>query len=193
MHGLAEFWRRGGDGPLGSKTINESGGQTGGEAGIRTLGTAFEPYNGLANRRFRPLSHLTAELTIVAQELADSAICRDPPGPTRLTLPLRSFNQSRLSSSWFVDGSPDLLEPAHRVLVQLLAIKSSNPRLCEHAAPEFGPARACAAAFPHCPTAVGSKSGDSIRRAPRRVTRSAALYRAGMRATNPCPCRVPTT
>ena len=33
---------------------------TGGEAGIRTLGTGFSPYNGLANRRFRPLSHLTA-------------------------------------------------------------------------------------------------------------------------------------
>src|SRR5687767_12853520 len=32
----------------------------GGEAGIRTLGTGLSPYNGLANRRFRPLSHLTA-------------------------------------------------------------------------------------------------------------------------------------
>ena len=34
--------------------------KTGGEAGIRTLGTGLSPYNGLANRRFRPLSHLTA-------------------------------------------------------------------------------------------------------------------------------------
>ncbi len=33
----------------------------GGEAGIRTLGTGLSPYNGLANRRFRPLSHLTAD------------------------------------------------------------------------------------------------------------------------------------
>jgi hypothetical protein len=33
---------------------------TGGEAGIRTLGRVLKPYNGLANRRFRPLSHLTA-------------------------------------------------------------------------------------------------------------------------------------
>jgi hypothetical protein len=32
----------------------------GGEAGIRTLGTAFRPYNGLANRRLQPLGHLTA-------------------------------------------------------------------------------------------------------------------------------------
>src|SRR3954470_21445649 len=32
----------------------------GGEAGIRTLDTAFRPYNGLANRRLRPLGHLTA-------------------------------------------------------------------------------------------------------------------------------------
>ena len=32
---------------------------TGGEAGIRTLDTAFRPYNGLANRRLQPLGHLT--------------------------------------------------------------------------------------------------------------------------------------
>ena len=44
----------------GSKTINKTGGQTGGEAGIRTLDTAFGPYNGLANRRLQPLGHLTA-------------------------------------------------------------------------------------------------------------------------------------
>ena len=34
--------------------------EIGGEAGIRTLGTAFRPYNGLANRRLQPLGHLTA-------------------------------------------------------------------------------------------------------------------------------------
>src|SRR4051794_910325 len=36
------------------------GSETGGEAGIRTLGRAFRPYNGLANRRLQPLGHLTA-------------------------------------------------------------------------------------------------------------------------------------
>ena len=41
--------------------INESGGITGGEAGIRTLGRALRPYNGLANRRLQPLGHLTAD------------------------------------------------------------------------------------------------------------------------------------
>ena len=46
--------------PPGRKTINKSGGKVGGEAGIRTLGTTLRSYNGLANRRFRPLSHLTA-------------------------------------------------------------------------------------------------------------------------------------
>jgi hypothetical protein len=61
MHRLAEVWRRGGDGRSVSKTINESGHKTGGEAGIRTLDTAFGPYNGLANRRLRPLGHLTAQ------------------------------------------------------------------------------------------------------------------------------------
>jgi hypothetical protein len=60
MHRLAEVWRRGGDGRSGSKTINESGHKTGGEAGIRTLDRAFRPYNGLANRRLQPLGHLTA-------------------------------------------------------------------------------------------------------------------------------------
>ena len=60
MHRLAEVWRPGGDGPPGSKTINESGGKTGGEAGIRTLGRSLSPYNGLANRRLQPLGHLTA-------------------------------------------------------------------------------------------------------------------------------------
>jgi hypothetical protein len=32
---------------------------SGGEGGIRTLGTGFIPYNGLANRRIRPLCHLS--------------------------------------------------------------------------------------------------------------------------------------
>src|SRR5580698_2598304 len=31
-----------------------------GEGGIRTLDTAFGPYNGLANRRLRPLGHLSS-------------------------------------------------------------------------------------------------------------------------------------
>ena len=31
----------------------------GGEGGIRTLDTGLSQYNGLANRRFRPLSHLS--------------------------------------------------------------------------------------------------------------------------------------
>jgi hypothetical protein len=32
---------------------------TGGEGGIRTPGTGFGPYNGLANRRLQPLGHLS--------------------------------------------------------------------------------------------------------------------------------------
>ena len=35
---------------------------TGGEAGIRTREQGLSPVNGLANRRFRPLSHLSAKL-----------------------------------------------------------------------------------------------------------------------------------
>ena len=33
--------------------------QNGGERGIRTPDTAFNPYNGLANRRLQPLGHLS--------------------------------------------------------------------------------------------------------------------------------------
>ncbi len=36
-----------------------------GEAGIRTRGTGMTPYNGLANRRFQPLSHLSGKTLIV--------------------------------------------------------------------------------------------------------------------------------
>ena len=34
-----------------------------GEGGIRTRGTGLTPYNGLANRRFQPLSHLSNQLS----------------------------------------------------------------------------------------------------------------------------------
>ena len=33
--------------------------ESGGEGGIRTLGTGVSPYNGLANRRLQPLGHLS--------------------------------------------------------------------------------------------------------------------------------------
>ena len=42
--------------------------EIGGEAGIRTLGTAFRPYNGLANRRLQPLGHLTAPRKYTAEQ-----------------------------------------------------------------------------------------------------------------------------
>ncbi len=40
-HAVQSFGDGGGDGPLGAKTINESGGITGGEARIRTLRPRF--------------------------------------------------------------------------------------------------------------------------------------------------------
>ncbi len=36
--------------------------KAGGEGGIRTPGTGFSPYNGLANRRLQPLGHLSGEI-----------------------------------------------------------------------------------------------------------------------------------
>ena len=44
-----------------SRERSERVAKVGGEEGIRTLGTAFRPYNGLANRRLQPLGHLTAD------------------------------------------------------------------------------------------------------------------------------------
>jgi hypothetical protein len=41
----------------------------GGEGGIRTLGTGVSPYNGLANRRIRPLCHLS---DFINQQPADA-------------------------------------------------------------------------------------------------------------------------
>ena len=55
------FWQYGGNGPADVKTINRTGQEIGGEAGIRTLGRSLSPYNGLANRRLQPLGHLTAD------------------------------------------------------------------------------------------------------------------------------------
>ena len=40
-----------------SRQINSSAIKNGGGRGIRTLDTAFQPYNGLANRRLQPLGH----------------------------------------------------------------------------------------------------------------------------------------
>jgi hypothetical protein len=36
----------------------------GGERGIRTLDRAFQPYNGLANRRLQPLGHLSGAIVV---------------------------------------------------------------------------------------------------------------------------------
>jgi hypothetical protein len=49
----------------------------GGEGGIRTPGTGFSPYNGLANRRLKPLGHLSDIFPVagkVGRELLDHLI-----------------------------------------------------------------------------------------------------------------------
>jgi chaperonin GroES len=64
--------------------------KSGGEGGIRTLGSAFRHYDGLANRCFRPLSHLSGfwagQFTGYHSELAR---------PERLELPTYWFEASR--------------------------------------------------------------------------------------------------
>ncbi len=42
----------------------------GGEAGIRTLGAAIQPHNGLANRRLQPLGHLSLERSLECERRA---------------------------------------------------------------------------------------------------------------------------
>ncbi len=51
-----------GSGTRDARKSQEKCGITGGEAGIRTLGRAFRPYNGLANRRLQPPGHLTVDV-----------------------------------------------------------------------------------------------------------------------------------
>jgi hypothetical protein len=69
--------------------------EVGGEAGIRTLGRALRPYNGLANRRLQPLGHLTGLIFLTI-----SAIRR---GPIRLCSSLCSSSPN-LRSSVHLDG-----------------------------------------------------------------------------------------
>src|SRR3954454_14265383 len=47
------------DSPARTKLGAKRRAKSGGEAGIRTLGTTLRSYNGLANRRLQPLGHLT--------------------------------------------------------------------------------------------------------------------------------------
>ena len=67
---------------------------TGGEAGIRTLDTAFRPYNGLANRRLQPLGHLTVRgfPKDFAIRLARIGYCRASV-PTSVPKPTRGVPQ----------------------------------------------------------------------------------------------------
>ena len=56
LHNLAERERFD---PPRRNWFNPNSTQPCGEGGIRTLGTGLSPYNGLANRPFRPLRHLS--------------------------------------------------------------------------------------------------------------------------------------
>src|ERR1035438_1180666 len=48
---------------------------SGGEGGIRTLGTGVSPYNGLANRRIRPLCHLSDFVINYLQTSISEVLC----------------------------------------------------------------------------------------------------------------------
>ena len=53
----------------------------GGEAGIRTLGRVLKPYNGLANRRLKPLGHLTADLQVYVNSAFRVTLVAERRGP----------------------------------------------------------------------------------------------------------------
>src|SRR5690349_4018755 len=85
--------------------------EVGGEAGIRTLDTAFGPYNGLANRRLQPLGHLTVMVVrrwspVVGRHRSTALDCRSSIndyrrttiGPTTIDERL-STNDQRLSTN----------------------------------------------------------------------------------------------
>ena len=58
--------------------------QVGGDAGIRTLDRALQPYNGLANRRLQPLGHVSRAQSAPSDMPDTSARCkRSVPGRTR--------------------------------------------------------------------------------------------------------------
>jgi hypothetical protein len=47
--------------------------ESGGEGGIRTPGTSFSSYNGLANRRIQPLCHLSGDFIFSLTQFTEFA------------------------------------------------------------------------------------------------------------------------
>src|SRR5580700_2849424 len=75
----------------------------GGEGGIRTLGTGVSPYNGLANRRIRPLCHLSGVRVFISlTQLLDFQI--------RLTVDLA--RNSRIGGNAAVGSGHTVFSPA---------------------------------------------------------------------------------
>src|SRR3954467_11294043 len=72
------------------------GSEIGGEAGIRTLGTAFRPYNGLANRRLQPLGHLTGRVQVYARK----TLTRKRATATRWRRPPFKRSPSAKNTAW---------------------------------------------------------------------------------------------
>jgi hypothetical protein len=60
---------------------------SGGEAGIRTLGTGVSPYNGLANRRIQPLCHLSGWLGVQFTTAMAGSFAARPEAPVDPVLP----------------------------------------------------------------------------------------------------------
>ena len=72
----------------------------GGEAGIRTLGRVLKPYNGLANRRLKPLGHLTVTRTLSIREALS---CGNPAGPK--TAAVEAFLDYHYNAHFSIRGS----------------------------------------------------------------------------------------
>jgi hypothetical protein len=59
---------------------------SGGEGGIRTPDRAFKPYNGLANRRLKPLGHLSGGSAQFTTHQATDVLNREAGGMTLIAV-----------------------------------------------------------------------------------------------------------
>jgi hypothetical protein len=89
---------------------------SGGEGGIRTLGTGVSPYNGLANRRLQPLGHLSGDFHQFNMVCGGSSAGLHPGASSRLSAffysgESRSLTDQRGAPAISLDGTPAVPAP----------------------------------------------------------------------------------
>src|SRR3984957_3933098 len=79
---------------------------SGGEGGIRTLGTGVSPYNGLANRRILPLCHLSGVCGITVYHVRGMQLSRFASFRARVPRRIASGHQGDVCHSGGAENSP---------------------------------------------------------------------------------------